>query len=489
MNDSTIHATLPSPAEFLTSKKKRLKFWIHEHPLTMKVANTATFAFGIGLCCSIPYLSSLPVGTTANLFILGGVSLLSASACGIATLSHLFLDIYASPHHDMKNHDYIPNECEGGKLCYDGDVPVLALEGDNPFTAGKAHGYLCGEAINTLVKRYELVKHTLLGKPRADQLPPLCLDSIRKQIPEEYLTEMKGLLEGYDLWAKENWWNFPKILTLNDITLMHLVPDSLHFDPENPTEKTSSDKKTLSQEIVGCTAIVDRSENDVIQFARNLDWSTYGLTGTKSLIINRRFIDARFNTVDVNVPGFIGTTTGQNSKGLCLAMNVCNGDTNEIKGMPACFYNRYCLENFKSVKEVEKYAEEHPPLGPYHLTAADPEGASTIHFFQSKEHQHVIRRWEENKPLVTLNFRYKPTTSSDMLSSKKRLRVISQHFNKKTPLENALALPYVNNLYTTHSVVMTPKTGAIKVAFDNAYAGKEALHNVSTAALFANNKI
>ncbi|HEV8050943.1 MAG TPA: hypothetical protein VGP47_00495, partial [Parachlamydiaceae bacterium] len=93
----------------------------------------------------------------------------------------------------------------------------------------------------------------------------------------------------------------------------------------------------------------------------------------------------------------------------------------------------------------------------------------------------------KDKPLVTLNYRYKPQAHSNMHNSKARLKAISNHFKKKAPLANALALPYVNNSLTTHSVVMNPKTHSFKVAFDNAYSGKEPLHNVSTAALFAKN--
>jgi len=473
------------PPEFIAAVEK-IEYWIHDHPLTMKVAKIALLALGIGLGCATPFAVLLPVGLAAKICIIGAGSLIALTACVIGTVAHIFLDIAISPHHDMKNHAYKPSQCEGGKLYYDGDVPILALEADNPYIAGKAHGYLCGDAINSLVKRYEFAMYRLGGKPRADQLEPLCLDRIRSHIPKEYLTEMQGLLEGYNQWAKENWWKFPKKMSLDDIMYMHLMPDSLHFQPESAQAKSPSKVTSPSTATtVACTAIVDSTENEGLKFARNMDWMSFGLAGTKSLVVNRRFKDHRNNTVEVNVPGFIGATTGQNSKGLSVAMNVCSGNTKEINGMPACFYNRYCLENFGNVAEVETFAKSKSPLGAYHLTAADPNKASSIHFFQASNGNNVVRRWEKDKPLVTLNFRYNPTTDSDVHHSSERLREITEHFKKKAPLEDALALPYVNNSLTTHRVEMTPKTRTFKVAFDNAFAGKVDLHNVATAPLFA----
>ncbi|MCE5318508.1 MAG: hypothetical protein LLG04_14245 [Parachlamydia sp.] len=48
-----------------------------------------------------------------------------------------------------------------------------------------------------------------------------------------------------------------------------------------------------------------------------------------------------------------------------------------------------------------------------------------------------------------------------------------------------LALPYINNTLTTHKIVMLPQSRKMRVAFDNAFAGKRALHELDTTALFA----
>lgn len=110
----------------------------------------------------------------------------------------LALDIFVPPHHDMKTHVFKPGQCEGGKLYYESDVPILSLNSDDPYKAGMTHGYLCGDAISRVTKRFDLVLHTLARQPRASQLLPELLEGILQEIPERYLDEMKGLLDGYN---------------------------------------------------------------------------------------------------------------------------------------------------------------------------------------------------------------------------------------------------------------------------------------------------
>ena len=46
-----------------------------------------------------------------------------------------------------------------------------------------------------------------------------------------------------------------------------------------------------------------------------------------------------------------------------------------------------------------------------------------------------------------------------------------------------LALPFVNNRFTAHKIVMLPQSKKMRVAFDNAYAGARALHELDTRTL------
>jgi hypothetical protein len=363
-------------------------------------------------------------------------------------------------------------------------VPILSLESDDPFKAGMAHGYLCGDAINRLSKRFDLVLHTIGKQPKADQLPKT-LDVLRRSIPVRYLSEIEGLVKGYNLWAQEqHGWQAPKKITVDDALLFHLMPDSMHFQAGAFERKLPPAEKL--QSAVACSAIIERDPQKGFVFARNMDWPSFGLSGAYSLVIHRKHTHGQHDTVEVGVPGFVGTLTGMNNQGLSVAMNVCSGTTREIRGMPASFYNRACLEQCRTVDEVKAFARYSSPLGAYHLTVADQEKAQSIHFYQGPEEGHLIRRWQEGQPLVTLNCRYNPNPSCAMHHSRERQALLDDFFQHRSgrSLEETLSLPFVNNWITTHRVVMEPQTGRFRVAFDNAFAGKAPLHDVSTQRLF-----
>jgi hypothetical protein len=458
---------------------EKIGIWIHKHPTTTKIAKVAALILGGGLLASLPFTAPiLGTGIVVSLAITGVLLTLASS---VALFS---LDIIIPPHHDMKNHVYKPGQCDGGRLYYEGDLPILSLDSDDPFRAGKAHGYLCGDAINRVSKRLGLVMHTLARQPRSDRLPNT-LAGLRQVIPHEYFREMEGLVEGYNKWAQEQpWWQFPKKLTLDDVLLLHLIPDSLHFQAgafERGLTEVSSGELA-----VACSAIVDRDPQNGFVFARNMDWPSFGLVGAYSLIINRKHTNGYQSTVEVGVPGFVGTLTGMNSQGLSLAMNVCSGNTQVMTGMPASLYNRACLERCRTIIDVESFIHNQLPLGAYHLTVTDRERAESIHFFQSHEDTHLIRPWEENRPLSTLNFRYNPQPNCPMHNDAERHQLLNEFFQHRgnRPLEDILALPFFNNWITTHRVVMEPQRGRFRVAFDNAFAGNAPLHEVPTQRLF-----
>ncbi len=475
MHNELKDISLEEPTQQLT-RLEAIGFWIHEHPTTIKVLEVVSAVLGVGVLASLPFTAPvLGAGIGVSLAITGVLLTLASS------VALFVLDLLVPPHHDMQNHVYKPKQCDGGRLYYEGDVPILSLDSDDPYKAGKAHGYLCGEAIDRLSKRCDLVLQTLAKQPRASQLPNT-LAEIRRIIPAEYLREIEGLVDGYNQWSQEQYfWRSPKKLTIDDVLLVHLIPDSLHFYAgffEQRLEVAASQRK----QAVACSAIVDRDSQNGFVFARNMDWPSFGLAGAYSLIINRKHTNGLRNTVEVGVPGFVGTLTGMNDRGLSLAMNVCPGNTFEISGMPASLYNRACLERCATAQEIEAFTRNQSPLGAYHLTVADRQQAQSIHFYQGAGRTHLIRRWEEDRPLSTLNCCYGPQPNCHMHYSIERQQFIDNFFDNRNgrPLEDALSLPFVNNWITTHRVVMEPRTGRFEVAFDNAFAGKALLHEVPT---------
>jgi len=293
---------------------------------------------------------------------------------------------------------------------------------------------------------------------------------------------------------REEWTIKGNKLTVDELILLNLMPDKLHFAPASHQNYQNQLNTQLNQ--VACTAILTKDNEAGPTFARNMDWPAFGIAGTYSLIINRKNKESNHSTVEVSIPGLIGTLTGLNSMGLALAMNVCPGNTFSIEGMPAVFYNRQCLESCASVEEVDSFVNTHNPLGPYHLSTADQNDAKSFHFFQSQEGDH-LKRDCMSKALVTTNCNYNENDgmSSHMHYSKERHQVLDKYFedlNNTVDPESydqiqltaaALALPYVNNEVTTHTVIMQPRTGKMEVVFDNAWSGTRPRHQVETHSL------
>lgn len=458
----SIDASLPSQnLTFL----EQTAVWIHENPTTVKAITIALLIFGIAMLVACPFLSGV--------FIVVGLSIGGSLATLTASIALLALDFFIPPHHDMTNHVFKPSKCEGGEIAYEGDVPVLSLDATNPFKAGKAQGYLLGEAINAIAKRLKIACYTLQKRAGPESLPNT-LQKIQTMIPEKYLEEIEGLVEGYEQWAQENWGHFPERLSKEDFLMLHMLPDFYtHLDTQSVESNPG----------VACSSILNHDRNRAPQFARNLDWFSLGVGGTYSIVVRRQYDS--YKTIEAMLPGFVGTLTGMNSHGLSIAMNVANGcssDTKEIRGMPAIFYNRACLEECISVEEVENLIQKLSPLGPYHLTVADSNQGASIHFYQSPTKTHVVRRLEE-EPFFTLNGTYAPDPLEfEYDSSLQRRKHLNHFFAQQTEdqqLEEALALPFVNNWETMHRIVMEPRNGIFKVAFDNAFAGKAPLHTLS----------
>ncbi len=476
---------LPSTA----TKMERVQLWIHEHPTTSKIIKVVTFLFGAAMLATLPY-SFAALGITAAI----GIGIIGIISVAVSLVAHMVLDLVAPPQHDMKNHVFPAGQCEGGKLYYQGDIPILTLDADDPFIAGKAHGYLLGDSLNRVFKQVHFAVHAIAKQPRAAQLQD-AIEQIKRTIPEKYLVEMQGLVEGFKKWSSEHPLSFPTTITLEDVILLHLMPDSMHFNTSLHQKRGQHPAQAENRQKVACAVVIDRDENGDFLFARNMDWPSFGLAGTYSLIINRKQKGKAISTAEVGIPGFIGTITGMNAKGLSMAMNVCSGFTREVHGMPAAFFNRHCLENCKDVEDLQSFLRWNQPLGPYHMTAADPDEAASFHFYQSEEHGGLVKRkWKDSAPLTVLNYRYPDAYSRyGCLNSTQREGTLNAWFEKAREEElpksekitRSLSLPYVNNGLTTHSVVMKPETRSIEVSFNNAFAAKYPRHKLSTNELFS----
>lgn len=466
------------------SKYQKFTLWMHNHPTAVNCTKVALYTLGAGLV--IGSVGAAATSMLASAIVLG---LSGATVLAVTWITFKILGLIVSPH-QMSNHMFTPGQCDGGELYYDGDVPILKLTDQDPFKAGKAHGYLIAHVLSKLRNTWDVALHTIGGISRPSEALDL-IAKLKKQIPDEYIREMEGVAEGYNKWLDENGGGIR--LTIEDLIFYHLLPDSIHFKlPTTPNFISKILGSTIGT--LACTAIVDRDEKKGPIFARNMDWPSLGVAGAFTLMIQRPG-----NTLEVGLPGFVGTLTGMNLKtGLCVAMNVCGNGTDElnteVKGMPACLYNRFVLDNCKKGKDIPKALKHRSPLGEYHMTWGDPEDAGAVHMYQGdNKNSHFERLLDhEKEPLIVTNCRYSTTgeQSCHLHYSNERDGAIKELFKKATTelpkqevdkeklLQFSLSLPHVNNYETTHSILMIPSTRTMKVAFNNEYSGTDTLQEV-----------
>lgn len=474
--------------------------WIYKHPTVVKTLEIAAIFFALAIIVTLPY--TLPILGVKAVVLAVGAGIIGM----ISLMAFQVLDILIPPHHSMKDHIFEPATYQKGRLYYQGDIPILELHSNDPYQAGFAHGYLLGKPLDNMLFRLDWMKK-LTQMPQAEQVPET-VKQIHQMIPSEYIEEMRGVVEGFNQWSKEKKWFNARTLTVEDLILFHIMPDSLHFFPKqhearlngkaNPSNLSKSEPKIA----FGCSVVIDKDDEEGIVFGRNMDWPSIG----PSIIINRKYKNVdpdkeKFSTIEVSFPGFVGTLTGMNKAGLSLAMNVCSGSTEYIQGMPAAFFNRYCLEKCYDMEEVEQLLRDESPLGSYHLSVADKEDGAAFHFYQGSDPDdpHVSRERPTQEPLITTNCQYPSETdeNGNMHCSVERKQIILDLFNgaqkniaadqiKRAKLvEASLGLPFVDNRITTHKVVMYPESKRMRLAFDNAFAGQAELQELDTEPLFS----
>ncbi len=437
--------------------------FMHRHPTTTKVilvAGVVLSAIAVAACIA------------GHAIIPGiGVGLVGCYLLAALVGAYVF-SLMLGSHHDMKDHVFTPASYGKARLYYQKDIPILEIISDDPYQAGHDHGYLMGPYLEKMLSKVNFVKR-LADKPQCKNLPQT-LQAIQETIPKEYLEEMKGVVEGFNSWRSEHNLSIKGKCTIEDLLLFHLMPDEVHFNL----------RKVERRFPICCTTVLATDPKEGMVFGRNLDWPSFGILGTMSCVLHRKYQEGKYSTVEVGFPGFLGTVTGMNDAGLGLAMNVCPGLTLEVRGMPASFYNRMCLESASSLKEIKDIFQKQLPLGPYHLTVADQATAASFNFRQWNVRP-LERIKKEKEPLVTTNDVYRDDTTKITHECENREKIIAQLFQKATTqaspgalVRASLALPYVNNIGTTHQVVMYPQSRRMQVAFDNAFCADTTLHEL-----------
>ncbi|MBA3815454.1 MAG: hypothetical protein H0X29_02850 [Parachlamydiaceae bacterium] len=474
----------------------KANYLMYDHPTTRKVAKFSAYIIGAGLAlvaCFVP--------TT---YVVIGLALTSVVIIGTTYLAARILNCLVPTRHDMKNHAYLPEKLEKngillGEIYYDKDVPILKIESTEPYQAGYTYGYLLGKKIADIRHNIEFCLHTLSKVAKPSQLSK-SLQLVKSKIPSQYLKELKGVVDGYN--ARKS--KFEKAITLDDLVFLQLMPDMGLISPNNMRAREKEQQVAPQNspiQLAACSlaAIYDQTHSPLI--ARNMDWQSFGNIGALSLIVSRVNATTGIQTAEIGVPGLLGTVTGINNQGMCVAMNVTPyfSEVDSFEGIPSAFYNRLILDNCSSFNAAKEFVAANKPLGPYHLTVSDKTKAGTFSMYQEqdfknvwdkdKENGHVLRMLSEQSPLITTNCSCNPT-EVDMFQGKLRKDAIGNYLqavkginDSKEVLSQLQSIPFVNNQLSTHRVVMGPNI--LEVAVDNAWVGDQPLHSVDLKKLFS----
>lgn len=299
----------------------------------------------------------------------------------------------------------------GKMLVEEGQMPRLVVRAQSHYAAGYVEGKMLGPQIaealshtdflydvvssgihipdswNDLYDLFNHAKRYASGGPKDHQRLSEKLADVKRTIPDEYLNEMRGKIDGYDQWCREAGINAPK-LTLDYYILLQILPDFLNYKPFAKGPAVEGDISGLVAGMA-CTTIAMRL-GDYTGVARVLDWPSHGFAGRSIFQLDKQ-IEGFKRTVDISTPIVSGGLTVLNEDGLLVEINVSHGDidfTADKKpvGMPAIFTVRHVAEQASGVNEIQSLIDKDAkPLGPFHLTASDGRHAKSFHFYQSRE--------------------------------------------------------------------------------------------------------
>lgn len=209
-----------------------------------------------------------------------------------------------------------------GKRC-------VVLQG-SPYSLGYEMGYLLPEGTQTMTQTYtarlieeyvgveegSTLYNTLYGM--ALSLAKTALED-EQAIPDEYVQEMQGVVAGANAAARQ------EIITFNDVLLLNEGLDTLYsmlFTGKFPNVEAAS------TELLGCNGFVvsGNATGGKVYHGRDFMLATGGVYQDEALMaIYVPEKDHGYPFVTITAPGFVGLTTGLNSQGLSMGVDVVFG--------------------------------------------------------------------------------------------------------------------------------------------------------------------
>ena len=367
------------------------------HPNAVKGITISIALAGIALIFAAIATNTMGLSPLSVVIVEGSTGGLLTLVGGALQIPRVLITPQRAKYHNRFT--YVKGGTEIGRMRHDGKMPVLEVNyGDGTSkdfrAAGRAQAYITASQIHHLrglMRKKVRLDYSVLFKPSHPEIPtcfPKMLDatkaSLKAQSPE-LLAELKGGVEGYNQWLRVKFCALtrPPDLTLDEALWLHLEPDTFHLD-KNGAESNSPDVSGPA-----CTSLLARDgRRDRVLLGRNLDWAGGAPLGMHTLTIVRKFNpNAPFkSSVEIGLPGFVGTLTGVNSEQVAVSMNVCSVNdedeqTGTIGGLPAALYNRKLLMECDDEASIRTQLQT-DPLGSYHLTIKHRTGGMIVHFKQ-----------------------------------------------------------------------------------------------------------
>jgi len=196
-------------------------------------------------------------------------------------------------------------------------ITVVYLTG-TPYEIGFAHGKLCKDEITNVNKIY-WDYYDYLNKQPDDKWVPLS-KALESYIPEEYISEMKGIADGSGI-------EYDKILFLNTLPTISMAD--------------------------GCFAFAFKdNESNIITF-RQIDISTNS-PYCKKMILYIIKPQQGYGFAALLNPGMVSGETGLNENGITVSENNIHIKQTEWDIMPINHLSRYLLQYSGSIDDVER---------------------------------------------------------------------------------------------------------------------------------------
>lgn len=227
-------------------------------------------------------------------------------------------------------------------------IDVVYLTG-TPYEIGVAHGVLCEREIKSLNKKFFRIYDRLKETPQQDWLK--LSNQLEKNIPVEYIEEMRGIAQGADI-------DYKKILFINTLTSLSMKDSCFAFSFIN-------------------------SDNRIITFRQDDELRKTDFHRNTMLFIIKP--EQGFGFAAMLTPGWVDGETGINEVGITVSQNNIGIRQKIWDVMPITILSRSMLQYSKTIDDVEKMLDDQQAYPGRLIFVSSKQTASVFEFANTEK--------------------------------------------------------------------------------------------------------